>query len=197
MNEANPIGILLYKNFGSAGLIFTKTGLFIIFASLMVFFLTKYPTIKWFVELCESLVLIQIAISLIVTFNNFIAILAVLYVHGQLLPAYVSKEVAVTLIYLADLGLGATFANGIMYMWGVKAQKTHLRVFTGLLLFITPLLLFSEGFRTYLWLFGIYVASASTSLGIGFYITESAKIRKANISPAVNEPPASPPSRKL
>ncbi|MBI4258210.1 MAG: hypothetical protein HY619_04570 [Thaumarchaeota archaeon] len=178
VNEVNPIGILLYSNFGAAGIIFPKFGLFTIFAAMAILFSTRYAHLKWFIEATQALVLIQFALSLIVSFNNFIAILAVLYVIGQWPIANITKEMAVMGIYAADLGLGAIFANGIMYIWGLTRKTLHVKVFLGLFIFITPLLLFSDGFRSYLWLFAIYVASASTALGIGFYISEGTKMSR-------------------
>lgn len=173
VNEINPIGILLYNNFGAAAMIFPKFILFIVFAVMSVFFTIRFSHIKWFVEVSQSLVLIQVALSLIVTFNNFVAILAVLFVKGFWPIVNIPRNVAALGIFVADMGLGAVFANGIMYMWGLTKKNMHLKVFVGLLVFITPVLLFAEGFRVYLWLFAVYVASASTVLGIGFYITEA------------------------
>lgn len=178
INEINPIGILLYENLGSAAMIFPKFILFIIFAVMAVVFTMKYSHIKWFVEMSQALVLIQVALSLIVSFNNFVAILAVLYVGGTWPLAIIPKNVAILGIFVADVGLGAIFANGIMYMWGLTRKTMHLKVFVGLLVFITPVLLFSEGFRVYLWLFAVYIASASSALGIAFYITESKKVTR-------------------
>lgn len=183
VNEVNPIGVLLYNNFGAAGMIFPKFGLFVIFALMAVFFASKFSHIRWFVEATQTLVLMQVALSLIISFNNFVAILAVLYVNGQWPIANITKEIAVIGIYAADLGLGAIFANGIMYIWGLTRKMLHAKVFLGLWIFITPLLLFSDGFRSYLWLFGIYVAAASTALGLGFYLTEGSRIARANAAP--------------
>jgi hypothetical protein len=176
-DELNPIGITLYRSFGSAGMIFPKIGLFIVFASMTVYFMLKLPHVRWFIEVSEALVLIQIAISLTVTFNNFIAILAVNFMAGSWPLLGLDQTTAVTSIYIADLALGAILANGVMYMWGLKRRALHAKVFLGLVFFITPTLVFSEGFRIYLWLFAIYVASASTALGLAFYITEGSRIR--------------------
>jgi len=181
-NELNPIGVALYTSFGSAGMISVKMGLFIVFAALTVYFVTKLPNVKWFIEVTEALVLMQIAMSLVVSFNNFIAILAVNFVRGTWPILGLQKDIAIAGIYLADIALGAILANGILYMWGVKERRSHLRVFAGLLLFITPILVFADGFRTFIWLFAIiYVASASAALGLGFYITEGHRIRPTGV----------------
>jgi hypothetical protein len=127
----------------------------------------------WFLDATEVLVLMQIALSLIVTFNNFIAILGTFYVIGIWPLMIIPHQVAILGIYFADLGLGAVLANGILYMWGVKNARSHLKVFVSLMVFVTPLLLFAAGFRTELWLFGLYVASASAAIGLFFYATES------------------------
>jgi len=172
VNEVNPVGIALYRAFGSLGMIISKFGLFAIFAAMAVYFPIKYADRKWFVEVTQALVLIQIAISVVVTFNNFIAILATYYVNGIWPLIQVSTQGAVFGIYVADLGLGVVFANGIMYMWGLRRPRTHLKVFVSLMVFITPVLLFAAGFRTEIWLFAAYITSASVAIGIFFYMTE-------------------------
>jgi len=176
-DEINPTGVLLYNVFGLAGMIFAKFGLFIIFASMAMFFSWKYTETKWFLEVAQTLVLIQIAISLIVTFNNFIAILATFYVSGIWPLVALSPQEAVLGIYLADLMLGAAVANGIMYTWGVVNKQTHLKIFVSLMVFVTPVLLFSAGFRASIWLFPLYVASASSAVGLFFYATEGRALR--------------------
>ncbi len=172
INEVNPIGISLYTAFGSAGMILAKFGLFAIFAVLATYFPIRYADKKWFVEVTQALVLIQIAISVVVTFNNFIAILATYYVNGIWPLVKLTLQGAVLGIYAADLGLGAVFANGVMYMWGIRRGRTHLKVFVSLMVFITPVLLFAGGFRTEIWLFATYIMSASVAIGLFFYITE-------------------------
>lgn len=176
-NEINPTGILLYDSFGSGGMIFAKFGLFILFAGMAMLFSWKYTEIKWFLEVTQTLVLIQIAISLVVSFNNFIAILATYYVGGVWPLVNLSAQEAVVGIYAADLMLGAAFANGMMYTWGVVRKETHLKVFVSLMVFITPVLLFAAGFRTNLWAFGLYVASASAAVGLFFYGTEAKALK--------------------
>jgi len=176
INELNPAGVLLYTKFGSAGMIATKFGLFIVFALMAMFFSTKYAEKRWFAEVTQTLVLTQIAISIVVSFNNFAAVLASLYVAGAWPLVQLSLQAIVIGIYVADLALGAIFANGIMYMWGVRRLQTHLKVFVSLMVFITPVLLFAAGFRTEIWLFGVYVTSASAALGLFFYATEGRAI---------------------
>jgi hypothetical protein len=180
-NEINPVGVLLYESFGSAGLIFPKFGLFILFAVMAIYFSTKYSGNKWFIEVTQALILIQVAISLVISFNNFIAILATFYVGGIWPLVYIPANAAILGIYLADLALGAIFANGIMYMWGVTSKQTHLKVFVSLMVFVTPILLFSTGFRTNPWLFAIYVLSASSAVGLFFYITEKKNLNGRRI----------------
>lgn len=182
VNEVNPIGIVLYKSLGSAGMIFVKFGLFAIFAAMATYFPIKHADKKWFVEVTQALVLIQIAISVVVTFNNFIAILATYYVIGVWPLVQITLQEAVLGIYAADLGLGAVFANGVMYMWGIRRGRTHLKVFVSLMVFITPVLLFSGGFRTEIWLFAMYITSASVAIGLFFYITEREAFR-GTVSP--------------
>jgi hypothetical protein len=176
-NEVNPAGVALYSSFGAAGLIFPKFVLFILFAGMTVYFGRKHAEHKWFMEASQTLVLAQIAFSLIVSFNNFIAILGVYFVHGVWPLVEIPTNVAVLGIYASDLGLGAIFANGVMYIWGVRKLNTHLKVFVSLMLLITPILLFSAGFRTDVWLLGIYVAAASTAVGLFFYGTEEKSLR--------------------
>ncbi len=182
VNEVNPIGISLYKAFGSAGMIVAKFGLFAIFAVMATYFPLRHADKKWFVEVTQALVLIQIAISVVVTFNNFIAILATYYVNGIWPLVRITLQGAVLGIYAADLGLGAVFANGVMYMWGIRKGRTHLKVFVSLMVFITPVLLFAGGFRTEIWLFATYITSASVAIGLFFYITEHETFR-ATASP--------------
>ena len=122
-------------------------------------------------------VLAQIALSLVVSFNNFIAILGVYYVNGVWPLVNIPTNVAVMAIFLSDLGLGAIFANGIMYIWGVRNLNTHLKVFVSLMVLVTPVLVFSAGFRTDVWLLGIYVTSASAAIGLFFYGTEEKALR--------------------
>ncbi len=182
VNEINPIGILLYNSFGAAGMIFPKFVMFILFAAMTMYFTARFSYIRWFVEVAQTLLLAQVALSLIVSFNNFVAILAVLFVKGQWPIANITRQVAVLGIFLADIALGSIFANGIMYMWGMTRRAMHLKVFVGLLVFITPVLLFSGGFRTQLWVFALYVAAASTALGLGFYLTEVSRSLKRHTS---------------
>lgn len=177
VNEVNPVGIALYGAFGSAGMILAKFGLFAIFAALAIYFPNRYANRKWFVEVTQTLVLIQIAISVVVTFNNFIAILATYYARGVWPLVQITLQGAVLGIYAADLGLGAIFANGVMYMWGIRNARTHLKVFVCLMVFITPVLLFAGGFRTEIWLFATYITSASVAIGLFFYITEHETFR--------------------
>lgn len=176
-NEINPVGVLLYDAFGSGGMIFAKFGLFVLFAGMAVFFSWKHSEVKWFLEVTQTLVLIQIAISLVVSFNNFVAILATYYVGGIWPLVNLSPQEAVLGIYLADLLLGAAVANGIMYTWGIVSRQTHLKIFVSLMVFITPVLLFSPGFRASITLFVLYVASASTAVGLFFYATEAKALR--------------------
>lgn len=182
VNEINPIGILLYNNFGSTAMIFPKFILFVVFASMAVFFAVRYSHIKWFVEVTQTLVLIQIAVSLVVTFNNFIAILGVLFVSGFWPIVHVPKDMAIASIFIADLGLGAALANGLMYMWGLTRKTLHLKVFLGLVVFTGPVLLFAEGFRVHLALFAVYIAASSTALAIGFYVSEGKRMRKEGVT---------------
>ncbi len=177
VNEVNPVGIALYKSLGPAGMIFAKFGLFAIFATMATFFPLRHAGKKWFIEVTQALVLIQIAISVVVTFNNFIAILATYYVNGVWPLIRITLQGAVLGIYAADLGLGAAFANGVMYMWGIRRAQTHLKVFVSLMVFITPVLLFAGGFRTEIWLFATYITSASVAIGLFFYITEREAFR--------------------
>jgi hypothetical protein len=183
VNEVNPVGISLYRAFGLGGMIFAKFGLFAIFALMATYFPIRYPERKWFVEVTQTLVLVQIAISVVVTFNNFIAILATYYVNGVWPLVQVTPQGAVLGIYAADLGLGAIFANGVMYMWGMRKPQTHLKVFVSLMVFITPVLLFAAGFRTEIWLFATYITSSSVAIAIFFYITEHDTFGKGAISP--------------
>jgi hypothetical protein len=176
-NEVNPAGVALYTSMGAAGLIFPKFALFVIFAGMTLYFTEKYSERRWFLEAAETLVLLQIALSLIVTFNNFVAVLATFYVNGVWPLVYIPPNVVILAIYASDLALGAIFANGIMYLWGVKGVYTHLKVFVSLMVFITPVLLFAAGFRTEVWLFGLYIASASTAIGLFFYGTEGRRLQ--------------------
>lgn len=183
-DEVNPAGVALYSGLGAAGLIFPKFGLFILFAGMTVYFSQKYGERGWFLEASQTLVLAQIALSLIVSFNNFIAILGVYYVNGVWPLVNIPPNVTVLAIYASDLGLGAIFANGVMYIWGVRNLQTHLKVFVSLMVLVTPILLFSSGFRTNIWLFGIYVASASSAIGLFFYGTEEKTLRAASAARA-------------
>ena len=176
-NEVNPAGVALYSSFGAPGLIFPKFALFVLFAGMTVYFAGKHAEHRWFMEACQTLVLAQIALSLVVSFNNFIAILGVYYVNGVWPLVNIPTNVAVMAIFLSDLGLGAIFANGIMYMWGVRNLNTHLKVFVSLMVLVTPVLVFSAGFRTDIWLLGIYVTSASAAIGLFFYGTEEKALR--------------------
>ncbi|MDG6902720.1 MAG: hypothetical protein JRM80_12290 [Nitrososphaerota archaeon] len=176
-NEVNPAGVALYSSFGAAGLIFPKFALFILFAGMTVYFAQRYSQVRWFVEASQTLVLAQIALSLVISFNNFIAILGVYFVNGIWPIVNIPPNMAVLAIYASDLGLGAIFANGVMYIWGIRRVQTHLKVIVSLMVLITPVLLFAAGFRTDIWLFGIYVASASTAIGLFFYGTEEKGIR--------------------
>ena len=178
-NEFNPFGIALYANLGAAGLIFPKFGLFVLFAGMTMYFAQRNSEVKWFMEASQTLVLAQIALSLITSFNNFIAILGVYFVNGVWPLVNIPPNAAILGIYAADLGLGAIFANGVMYIWGIRKIETHLKVFVSLMVLITPILLFAAGFRTNIWLFGLYVASASTAIGIFFYGTEGKGMRDA------------------
>ncbi len=191
VNEINPVGVLLFQVFGSAGMIFPKFGLFVVFASLAMYFTVKHSKVKWFVEASQMLVLVQVAISLIVTFNNFVAILATLFVKGPWPMVLIDRQTATVGIYLADLALGASFANGLMYIWGLTRRMVHLKVFIGLILFVSPVLLFAEGFRVHLWLFALYVASASSALGLSFYMSESKYLRvRSQKAPEKQEEPS-------
>jgi len=176
-NVVNPAGVALYSTFGATGLIFPKFALFIMFAGMTVYFAGRYPETEWFVEASQALVLAQIALSLIVSYNNFIAILGVYYVNGVWPLVNIPANIAVMAIYLSDLGLGAIFANGVMYIWGVRSLNTHLKVFVSLMVLVTPVLVFSAAFRTDLWLLGIYVTSASVAIGLFFYGTEEKALR--------------------
>ncbi|MDV3294183.1 MAG: hypothetical protein LYZ70_07920 [Nitrososphaerales archaeon] len=176
-NEINPTGVLLYNTFGTGGMIFAKFALFILFGGMVMFFSWKYTEVKWFTEVAQTLVLVQIAISLVVAFNNFIAILATFYVGGIWPLVSVSPQEAVIGIYAADLLLGAAVANGIMYTWGVVNRQTHMKIFVSLMVFVTPVLLFSSGFKANIWLFALYVASASSAVSLFFYATEARALR--------------------
>jgi hypothetical protein len=123
-------------------------------------------------------VLAQIAISLVTAFNNFIAILGVYFVHGIWPLVDIPQRFAILGIFAADLGLGAIFANGIMYIWGVKSLNTHLKVFESLMLVVLPILIFGSGFKADVWLFGLYVAAGSTAIGLFFFATEEKTLRK-------------------
>jgi hypothetical protein len=182
-NEVNPTGVLLYNSFGTGGLVFVKFGLFILFAGMTMFFSWKYTETRWFFEVAQTLVLIQIAISLVVAFNNFVAILATYYVGGIWPLVNISSQEAVVGIYAADLLLGAAVANGILYTWGVKDKRTHLKIFVSLMVFVTPVLLFSAGLRTSIWVFALYVASAASAVGLFFYATTEKSLRTRNAEP--------------
>lgn len=172
-NELNPTGILLYNSFGAAGMIFPKFGLFILFAGMAIYFSSKHADKPWFLEATQVLILVQVALSLVVSFNNFIAILATFYVQGAWPLLSLNQQEVVLGIYGADLLLGAALANGILYIWGVGGKLTHMKVFVSLMVFVTPLLLFSAGFRESIWLFATYVVSASSAVGLFYYSTET------------------------
>lgn len=176
-NELNPLGTMLYERFGTAGMIFPKFGIFIVFAVMMMYFTAKFSEVSWFIEVTHIIVLSQMAVSLVVVFNNFIAILATLYVGGVWPLLDIPGWLILPSVYLADIALGAIFANGVMYMWGVTRRMLHLKVLVGLLLFISPVMLFAEGFKVYVWLYVVYVASASLAIGIAFYMSESNSVR--------------------
>lgn len=181
-NEINPAGVLLYSSFGSAGMVFPKFVLFIAFAGMAVYFSSRHSQTKWFLEATQILILTQIAISLVASFNNLIAILATLYVGGVWPLVHLSASQAILGIYFADLGLGAALTNGAMYTWGVTSLRTHLKVFVSLMVFVTPLLIFSAGFRTSIWLFALYVVSASVAVGLFFYATEFGRSRQTALA---------------
>jgi hypothetical protein len=46
-----------------------------------------------------------------------------------------------------------------------------------MILFVSPVMLFAEGFRVYVWLYVAYVASAALALGIAFYLSEAKTLR--------------------
>lgn len=176
-NESNPLGVVLYEQLGFPGLMFPKFGMFIVFASIMIYFTIRFSDISWFVQVSQILVLSQMAVSLVVVFNNFIAIIATLYVKGVWPILDISPWLMTLSVYLADIALGIIFANGIMYIWGLTRPMLHFKVLVGLLLFISPVMLFAEGFGVYVWLYFAYVASASLAIGLAFYLSESGGIR--------------------
>ncbi len=156
---------------------FPKFGMFIVLASIMIYFTIRFSDISWFVQVSQILVLSQMAVSLVVVFNNFIAIIATLYVKGVWPILDISPWLMTLSVYLADIALGIIFANGIMYIWGLTRPMLHFKVLVGLLLFISPVMLFAEGFGVYVWLYFVYVASASLAIGLAFYLSESGGIR--------------------
>ena len=176
-NESNPLGVMLYQQQGIVGLMLPKFGVFAVFAGMMIYFTVKFSKISWFGELSYVLVLSQMAVSLVVVFNNFVAVLATLFVKGVWPILDIPRWQMLYSIYLADIVLGVVFANGVMYIWGVTHSKLHLKVFVGLLLFISPVMLFAEGFRLYVWLYIVYLASTSLAIGTAFYLSESSGIR--------------------
>jgi len=113
-----------------------------------------------------------IAVAIVVVFNNFIAILSTLLIQGVWplleIPGWSIKA----LIYASDIALGAIFANGVLYIWGLTKGMLHVKVFIGLLLFTSPVILFADGFKMYLWLELLYVASSSSAVGVALYLTE-------------------------
>ncbi|MFQ6134219.1 MAG: hypothetical protein ACE5KU_00190 [Nitrososphaerales archaeon] len=177
VNESNPLGVVLYEQMGFAGLIIPKSGLFIVFAGMMIYFTLKFSEISWLVEVAYVLVLCQMVVSIVVVFNNFAAILATLFVKGVWPVIDTPRWLILSSVYLADIALGAIFANGVMYIWGLTRPMLHLKVLVGLLLFVSPVMLFAESFRIYVWLYVVYVASASLAIGIAFYLSESGGIR--------------------
>ena len=172
-NEANPIGIMLYQTQGLAGLIFPKVVLFSVFAAMTMYFTTRLSHVKWFVEVSQTIVLILTAVSLVTVFNNFLGVLGVLYITGFWPLVILDRQTALSLMFVANLGLALVFTNGIMYMWGLRRKTAHVRAVVGLFLFLVPIVLLREGFREFIWLFPIYIISASTALGLWFYIINS------------------------
>jgi hypothetical protein len=173
VNELNPFAVILYGHLGFLGMVLSKLVIYASFAVLVMYFTLRFSRVRRFIEVSQILVLCQMAVSIIVVFNNFIAILATLFVKGAWPLVSLPHWLVLTSVYLGDVALGAVFANGILYVWGVTSRALHLKVLASLALFISPVVLFAEGFRIYVWLYVIYIASAALALGLTFYIFES------------------------
>jgi len=171
-NEVNPLGVLLYKELGLAGMVLSKIGVFTLFTGLAFYYTSRYRDIRWFDEVFQILVLCLMAVSIVVVFNNFIAILATLLIHRVWPILEIPRWSAAALLYAADMVLAVTFANGVLYIWNLSDRLLHLRVIAGLLLFTSPVMIFAEGFKAYLWLDVLYVASSSAAVALAFYLIE-------------------------
>jgi len=178
-NELNPFAVMLYGQLGFMGMVLAKLVIYTSFAVLVIYFTLRFSKVKRFIEVSQILVLCQMAVSIIVVFNNFIAILATLFVRGDWPLVSLPSWLISTSVYLSDVALGSVFANGILYIWGAKSRTLHLKVFTGLALFISPVVLFAEGFKIYVWLYVIYIASAALALGLTFYLSETEDLELA------------------
>ncbi len=173
INELNPFAVTLYRQLGFTGLILAKFVIFASFSVLVIYFNLRFSKVRRFVEVSQILVLCQMAVSIIVVFNNFIAILATLFIRGSWPLVILPPWLISTSVYLGDVALGSVFANGILYIWGATSRTLHFKVLVGLSLFISPVVLFAEGFRVYVWLYVIYIASAALALGLTFYLSET------------------------
>ncbi|MCL4436092.1 MAG: hypothetical protein M1503_00205 [Thaumarchaeota archaeon] len=173
INELNPLAVMLYGRLGLVGMVLAKLMIYTSFSVLVMYFTLRFSKVKQFVEVSQMLVLCQMAVSIIVVFNNFVAILATLFVKGDWPLVSLPSWLILTSIFLGDIALGAIFANGILYIWGATSRTLHLKVLAGLAIFVAPVVLFAEGFRIYVWLYVIYVASAALAIGLMFYLSET------------------------
>ena len=179
LNEVNPIGIELFVVYGMSGLILAKGVAFGVFGATLMYLTFRLRHVKWFLELSQTVVLGLAALSLVTVFNNFLAMLGILYVKGVWPLVLIGQGSSYAIMFTASLALGSVFTNGVTYIWGMRRLSTHFRMFLGLFLFLAPVLLFGPGFQEYIWLFAVYLISASAALGLAFYLTEALVTRQS------------------
>lgn len=179
-NEGNPLAASLYNGGGLVALIFAKVGVCVILELAFVFLWSRYSFISWFRGTLETLILSLIGYSLIIVYNNFLAIMVI---QALLIPDLL-KEMRV--VEMGMLILALILNNLLLYFSKVKEIWMYIEASVAALVFLGPLILWRPFFQRYLreqpLFYFAYLGSVVTILAITFYITnEVAKERKRKI----------------
>ena len=157
-NEANPAAVMLYTRFGLVGLLAGKVAVFIVFSTLFLILELRYSQVNWFREASESTLLGMIAYSLIVLYNNFLAIIAVQAFKGWMLLIEMSSVVKIGMVAIA-----LALVLSLLKLRGLLNSIRSIEAVVGTLAFLVPTFLFDKLF--------LAIATGHPTIFLGYFLS--------------------------
>lgn len=169
-NEGNPFAASLFNGGGFIYLIMAKLGICVAIELLVIFMSVRYSHIHWFKSVLEATLLTLITYSLIIIYNNFLAIITINAILAPNLLKYFTVTETGALI------LTLIISNLILYLAKTKQTLTYIEANASAIVLLGPLALWRPFFQWYLMeqpmFYFAYLGSVLAVLATAFYISD-------------------------